>query len=214
MRGGEWHKYWYPGKAGLPSVTIDIKFKTMVAYIDKGQTIVERSKEEAEKIAWYAIFQAKDRFIEDQALFGITFEIENVGQQIGKGHGGLVIREDGPFGKEDPVTPGVWIDKSVNKELGPGYCEVEMFGDNPRLTRVEKGLFAIEKFPDMPEAMKKINETLNPLSDNVAQVKAMLQGGITISAQYEQMLNFMTKVLTEMAEMRKENAELKARLSQ
>jgi hypothetical protein len=64
----------------------------------------------------------------------------------------------------------------------------------------------------MPEAMREINEKLNPLSANVLQVQAILQGGISISTQYEQMLNFMTKVLTEMQEMRKENAELKERL--
>ena len=50
------------------------------------------------------------------------------------------------------------------------------------------------------------------MSDSVVRVEAMLQGGITISAQYEQMINFMTKALDEMAAIRLENAELKKRL--
>jgi hypothetical protein len=84
----------------------------------------------------------------------------------------------------------------------------------------------VELETDIPEAMTRLDNLIrlsehpedifrsvtDPLNANILQVQAMLQGGITISQQYEQMVNFMTKVLAEMGEMRKENAELKARL--
>jgi len=200
-RGGERYKYWYPGKAGLPSITIDVHPKTIVAYMDKGQSIVARTKEEAEQMAWYALYQAKDKFIEQQSLFGITFEIENVGIQIGKAHGGLVIREDGPWGKDDPVTPGIWKDNSVNKELGPGFCEIEMFNDNPHLTRVEKGLFAIEQLPEtirtaMPEAFADL-EKIGPLTSEVHTVLAHIQSGQSVDARVNQLILMFGDVLKQ-----------------
>lgn len=196
MRGGDRPKYWYPGKSGLPSVSIEVHPKTIVAYVDKGQKIVARSKEEAEKMGWYAIFEAKNKFIEQQALFGIHFEIENVGQQIGKTHAGLVIREDGPFAKETPVTPGIWIDRSVEKELGPGYAEVEMHGDNPLVTRVEKGLFAIEKCPDIPEALRELQK-IGSLTSEVHSVLAHIQSGQSVDNRLNQLIMMFGQVLEQ-----------------
>lgn len=197
MRGkSERFKFWYPGKAGLPQVTIDVHPKTIVAYVDKGQTIVARSMEEAEQLAWYALYQAKDRFIEQQQLFGVSFEIENVGQQIGSAHGGLLLHEDGPFGKEQPVTPDVWIDRSVKKEVGEGYCEVESFTNGPHLTRVEKALFAMEDLEDtmpdrirtaMPEALQAL-EKVGPLTAEVHTVLAHIQSGQTVDSRLNQMI--------------------------
>jgi hypothetical protein len=41
----------------------------------------------------------------------------------------------------------------------------------------------------------------------------MVQGGITMSQQYEQMVNFMTRVLDEMNEIRRENKELREEIN-
>jgi predicted transcriptional regulator len=215
MKGPDRIKYWYPGKAGLPSITIDVHPHTIVAYMDKGQTIAARSKEEAEKMAWYALFQAKDTFIDEQRMFGVHFEIENVGVQIGEAHCGFIFRTDGPYAQTETSLPDKWIDKSVQKELGEGYAELECF--TSKATPLEKGVMAMEHLPEtikaaMPEAMKEITDKLVPMNSSIVRVEAMLQGGITISQQYEQMVNFMTRALDEMAEIRKENAELKAKL--
>lgn len=206
MRGrSERLKYWYPGKAGLPRVTIDIHPGTLVAYVDKGQVIPARSMEEAEQLAWYALYQAKDKFIAQQQLFGITFEIENVGRQIGRGHGGLILTEDGPFSKERPVTPGIWIDGSPNKELGPGLCEVEMHLDDPRLTRVEKSLLKMEKLDEilpeqirtaMPEALVAL-EKVGPLTAEVHNVLAHIQSGQPIDNKVNQMILMFGDMLTQ-----------------
>jgi hypothetical protein len=107
--------------------------------------------------------------------------------------------------KEGVTLDRWWIDKSVESEVGPGKVELET--DLPEgMTRLDH----LIKISENPTEMFK--SVIDPLNANVLQVQAMLQGGITISQQYEQMVNFMTKVLAEMGEMRKENAELKARL--
>lgn len=209
-RGGERQKYWYPGKAGLPSVTIDVHPKTIVAYVDKGQTIPARSMEEAEQMGWYALYQAKDQFIEQQQLFGVSFEIENVGQQIGSAHGGLVIREESPFAKEQPVTPGIWIDKSA-KELQKGLAEVEGFTNGPHLTRVEKGLFAIEALeetmPDrikaalpevvLPEAIATFEKQFGPLTKEIHSVMAHIESGQSVDSRLNQLILMFGDMLTQ-----------------
>jgi hypothetical protein len=93
MRGGERYKFWFSGKAGLPSITLDIHPRTIVAYMDKGQKIVAHSKEEAQEMALLAIFQGLQKFIEEQSKFGITFDTDHVGEAIGKAHVGMAFRE-------------------------------------------------------------------------------------------------------------------------
>lgn len=222
IRGPLRHKFWYPGKAGYPAITLEIHPKTIVAYMDKGQQVAAESMEKAKELAWLAIYRARDQFIEEQALFGITIETETAGEEIGKPHAGLVMHEGGPFRKEDPKLPGLWVDNSVEKELGPGFFELEGHIDNKALTAAEQGLIAASDIRDnlpgmiraaMPDAIRQLNEKLDPLQENVLRVEAMLQGGITIQQQYNQMVNFMTKALDEMAAIRKENAELKTALN-
>ena len=207
MRGGARHKYWFVGKAGLPSVTLDVHPKTIVAYCDKKQFIVAETPAEAMDIGWRAIYQAIDKFVELQGRFGVKVEMAHTGETIGKPHGGFVGSES-PVMAEGVTTPHWWIDRSQESELGPGHPELET--DIPEsMTRLD-GLIKMSEA--LPTAMKEITDKLNPMSTSLLQVMAMMQGGITISQQYEQMVNFMTKALDEMAAIRKENAELKARI--
>jgi len=210
MRGWRGYKYWYPGKAGLPSVTIDVNPKTLVIYVDKGQKIIARDPEQAKEIAWYAIYAARDKFIGQQERFHVTFEIERAGEDIAKVHGGFAIGEK--TAKEGVTVPGWWIDQSDTGEMSYAEAETDIPEGMSRLDRTIKLSEKIETLEALPEAMKEINEKLNPMNTNILQVQAMMQGGITISQQYEQMVNFMTKALDEMAAIRRENAELKKRL--
>jgi hypothetical protein len=73
-------------------------------------------------------------------------------------------------------------------------------------------LIKVSEQVDLTQLPEMFQNIVNPIAANVTRVEAMLQGGIGISTQYEQMLNFMTKVLDEMSQIRKENAELKAKL--
>jgi DNA-binding transcriptional regulator GbsR (MarR family) len=210
MRGWQGHKYWYAGKAGLPSVTVDVNPKSLIIYIDKGQRIIAKDTEQSKEIAWYAIYQARDKFVEQQSKFGIQFEIERAGEDIAKIHGGFAIGEK--TAEEGVHTRGWWIDKSETKEMSYAEAETDIPEGMSRLDRTIKLSEKIETLEALPEAMKEINAKLNPMNTNILQVQALMQGGITISQQYEQMVNFMTKALDEMAAIRRENAELKKRL--
>ena len=209
MRGGARHKFWFSGKAGMPSVTLDIHPKTIVAYVDKKQTIVAKTPDEAQDIGWRSIYQALDKFIELQSRFNVIVETAHTGTVIGKPHGGFV-GSDSPAMEEGVQTKNWWIDRSQEAELGPGHPELET--DQPGgMTRLDN-LIKVSEQVDLVALPEMFKGMIDPLNQNVLSVMAQLQGGITISQQYEKMLNFMTHVMNEMAEMRKENAELKAKL--
>jgi len=225
MRGWKGHKFWYIGKAGLPSVTVDIKPRSLIIYVDKGQKIAAQTAEEAKQIGWYAIYAARDKFLEEQERFNVVIETDRAGQQIGKIHMGLEGSEDGPMApikqaqdfisKERVmgVKHPVWFDESP----GNGKLELEMFEDHPLLTPAEETINSIGKLPEMikaamPEAMKEINEKLNPMSDSMIQVKAMLQGSITTAQQNDNILKFLSKIMAEMQSIRVENQQLKTKL--
>jgi predicted transcriptional regulator len=209
MRGGARHKFWFSGKAGMPSVTLDIHPRTIVAYIDRKQTIIAKTPQEAEDIGWRAIYAALDKFIELQSRFGVQIDVAHTGTVIGKPHGGFV-GTDSPAMDEGVRTKEWWIDRSQEAELGPGHPELETT-NKEGMTRLDN-LIKVSEQVDLVALPEMFKGMIDPLNQNVLQVQAMMQGGITISQQYEKMLNFMTHVMNEMAEMRKENAELKAKL--
>ena len=207
MRGPLRHKFWYSGEAGIPSVTVDYHIKTLVVYIDKGQQILARSVEEAITLGWLAVQKARDAWIRDQHAFGIDYSVEEAGIPIGKVHAGFAMPDSDPLMKEVFDNGGklgyadYWGDRSDGNEAETAIPE--------HMTRLGRGIQMIETI--QPEAFKDLGK-IGAMSDSVVRVEAMLQGGITISAQYEQMINFMTKALDEMAAIRLENAELKKRL--
>jgi hypothetical protein len=177
--------------------------------MDKGQKIVAHSKEEAQEMALLAIFQGLQKFIEEQSKFGITFDTDHVGEAIGKAHVGMAFREGGPLDSEINI-PGMWVDKSCEKELGPGYKEVESYIDHPLATPLERAVMSVATIEDkLPEMFKGM---LGPLNANVLQVQAMMQGSITNQQMLENVTKLISSVLVEMQSIRDENAELKKRL--
>ena len=208
MRGGLRFKFWWHNDLNLPSCTIDCHPKTLVIYTDKGQRLNAKTKEQAEELGWIAIRKAMEWFVSQQASFGVSFTVEPVGEKVGKLHLGMAFHEAGPIDGTTSI-PGTWVDKSVEKELGPGWKEFECWENHPISSPLEAGVIAAAKIPD---ALAAFNEKLNPINESVLRVEALIQGGTTLQQQYNQMIHLITKTLDEMAEIRKENAELKRRL--
>ena len=195
--------YWFKGKSGLPSVTIYIYSKTWVAWVDRGQMIIAASAEDAERLGDQAIAEAVQLFIDRQRSFGVYLQIDT-GKMMGERHYGLLIRKDHPeFQRvlvEGVGVPGHRADLSPDDQL-PGTGEIE--NNYIALTRPIEVVLGMA-----PQLVKMAG-----MPDQLNQVAAMVQGGITMNQQYEQMINFMTKALTEMSEMRKELAELRKKAS-
>jgi len=216
MRGPLRHHFWYSGGTDSPSVTVDYHIKTLVIYIDAGQQILAKTVGEAIELGWLSVQKARNAWVQDQRVFGVDFAVEEVGTQIGKCHAGYLLKGNDPLVREvveehdgNVGYADYRIDKSPEKELGAGNSEAET-EQLENMTRLGRGIQIIETI--QPEAFKDLGK-IGAMSDSVVRVEAMLQGGITLSQQYEQMVHFMTSALDEMAAIRVENAELKKRLS-
>jgi len=209
MRGPLRHKYWYSGKAGMPSCTIDYHIKTLVCYVDKKQTIIAKTPKEAEDIGWRAIYQALDQFIELQSKFGIQIDVAHTGTVIGKPHGGFV-GTDSPVMDEGVRTKDWWIDRSQEAELGPGHPELETT-NKEGMTRLDN-LIKVSEQVDLIKLPEIFKDIVNPIAASVLQVQAMMQGSITNQQMLENVTKLISSVLIEMQSIRAENADLKARL--
>lgn len=204
------YAFFYPGKSGYPHVTIYIHIRTIVVWVDKGQIIPAASLQDAERLGDLAIQAAIDNFIDKQNQFRVHIETDS-GAIMGKRHYGGMIREDHP-NMQKALAEGLnckgWhADKSPDDKI-PGMGEVETY-DIERATGLEN---VINMAPELVKLPDLIRDTINPLNTEVSQVKAMIQGGITMQQQYEQMVNLLTKTLTEMSEMRKELMELRRKV--
>ena len=219
MRGAVWHKFWWHNDLNYPSVSVTVMPKTLMFYTDKGQRLNAKTKEKAEELGWIAIRKAMEWFVSQQASFGVSFTIEPAGQKVGKLHLGMAFHESGPIDGTTSI-PGTWVDKSVERELGPGWKEFECWENHPISSPLEAGVIAAAKIPD---ALAAFNEKLNPLGQSILNMEAMLQGGIPLDLQYKQMVNFMTNAMDRINKvegylqeriiaLEKENAELKRRL--
>ena len=203
MRGPMRHVFWFPSVDSLPSVTVEWHIKSLVAYVDKGQSIPAESLAKATEMGWYALLKAKDRFVEGQKKYGVNIQVEEVGKEISEPHAGLVMHEDGPIPKEQPVIKGLWVDSSVQKELGPGYFELEGKADHPVLTAAEQGLMAA------PELLKMFNEKFGALNQNVLQVQAMMQGGTPAESMLLQAVGLISRLTEKLNIMDDEIRKLK-----
>jgi hypothetical protein len=220
MRGWLGYKFWFSGKVGEPNVTVDVTPKTIVAYPDKHQQMVAGSIQEAEDRMNMAVHNAVQKFVEMQARFGVHMQIDNLGMGITDPHYGFALSKGTKYAEEGTALKGCDVDGSPADLGEPDKREFET-KDRKKATALDRMIQRSELIDDkiessirkaMPDAMKVFEEKLTPIGASVLKVEALLQGGITISTQYEQMLNFMTRVLGEMSEIRKENADLKASL--
>jgi DNA-binding MarR family transcriptional regulator len=204
MRGGERHKFWYPGKAGQPSVTIDWHIKSLIVYVDKKQNIVARTPAEAMEIGWRAIYAAVDSFVEQQSRFGIQIEVPHVGETVGKPHGGFV-GSDSPVMEEGVTKEHWWIDRSQEAELGPGHPELET--DKPEnMTRLDN-LIKVSEQVDLTHLPEMFQGMIDPLNNKMLQLVSQLQGGRPVETMFRNALDLMMRMMEKMDKM---DDELKA----
>jgi hypothetical protein len=194
------------GKAGMPSVTLDVHPKTIVCYVDKKQMIVARTPDEAKDVGWRAIYAALDKFIELQSRFGVQVDVEHTGTVIGKPHGGFV-GSDSPVMEEGVRTKNWWIDRSQEAELGPGHPELET--DEPGgMTRLD-ALIKVSEQVDLVRLPEMFKGMVDPLNQNVLAVMAQLQGGRPVEAMFQQAVGLLAQMMEKMNKMDDEIKELR-----
>jgi predicted transcriptional regulator len=217
MSGWTMHKFWYDGKAGEPRVTIDVTPKNLIAYTDARQKILAESVDEAKDKITMAIHNAVQKFVREQSKFGVHIQIDELGEQITPTHYAFPMSKDSPYANAGSTQPESWQDASPQNHGEPDRVEFETT-DKAKATALDLAIDRVlgvdEIIKDgirlaLPESMKQFEKSVAPTLESIIRVEAMLQGGITISQQYHQMVNFMTSVMEEMAALRKETAELK-----
>ena len=192
MRGWRSHKFWYPGRTPLPSITIDLNPKNLVVYMDKGQMITAKDMDQAEEIAWYAVHQAKDSFVYLQAKYGTRFEIETTGTRIDKVEYGFLYHKDSGVGEAvKPLPPNWWDDGSVEPEF-PNHREFET-NVKPEAQAVQS---AITQLKAMPEFLQNFEKKFGEVNENVLTVVSQLQGG----RPFESMMLNAVDVMSRMTE--------------
>ena len=190
MRGWTSHKFWFSGRTPLPNVTIDLNPKNLVIYMDKGQMITARDMDQAEEIAWYAVYQARDSFVRLQEKYGTKFEIETTGTRIDKVEYGFLYHKDSGVGEAvKPLPPNWWDDASVEPEF-PGHREFET-NVKPEAQAVQS---AITQLKAMPEFLQNFEKKFGEVNDNVLAVAATLQGGRPVESMMLDMLDHMSRM--------------------
>jgi hypothetical protein len=217
LSGWEEHKFWYDGKAGEPRVTIDVTPKSLIAYTDARQKILAETVEEAKDKITMSIHNAVQRFVREQSKFGVHIQIDEIGEQITPTHYAFPMSKDSPYANAGSSQPETWQDASPQKHGEPDRVEFETT-DQAKATALDLAIDRVLEVDEvvkdgirlaLPEAMKQFEKSVAPTLESIIRVESLLQGGITITQQYHQMVNFMTKTLEEVAALRRETAELK-----
>jgi hypothetical protein len=203
------------------TISIQYQGKSLIASRVEHTQVIAQSISEATQIIASEIGKGVEIFLREQAGMGCKIEVGQP-KQIDKTHYAFeseLAKEMVRNGQQSQLE-GVYVDNSPEGQGKEKVGDIEM-RDPVRANRVDRGLLNainIDKIvrkeigQALPEAMKAFNDALDPINQNVIRANAMLQGGITISQQYENMLNFMTKVLDEMQSLRQENAEFRKKL--
>lgn len=190
----------------MPSVTLDVNPRTIVAYVDKKQFIPAHTPDEAKEIGYRAIYAAVDSFVQQQAKFNVRIETAHTGEPIGKPHGGFVGTQSKVM-EEGVTLDHWWIDKSVESEVGPGKVELET--DVPEgMTKLDRLIKASEEvdIPKLPEMFKSM---IDPLNKNMLAVMAQLQGGRPAEAMLLQAVGLLSQMMERLNKMDDELRELK-----
>ena len=211
-KGDYRHKYWYPGKAGEVSITIDVHPHTLVAYIDAGQKIIAETAVQAEDRGIQMVRDCVKNFVETQQLFGTRIEIDEIGQQVGKTHFGLAFHKTAPFATGQTTLRDTWIDSSVKSEVEPDKLEWETV--NPVLaTEMEIGMSKIATIDRhiqagvtaaLPEAMQEFNKQFGDLTSEVHQVMAYVQSGQSFQNQLNQLTLLVAQLIKQNHELQDE----------
>jgi hypothetical protein len=198
MKGNsERYKFWFVGKAGMPSVTVDIHPGTIVAYCDSHQFITAKNPEEAMEIGWRAIYAAVDKFVELQGKFGIIIDVPHVGETIGVPHGGFATSEENL--KEGIKTPGWWGDQSTGKP----ELETAKKDGMGRLDR----LIQISEEVDLTALPEMFRGMIDPLHADITALSAHIQGGNTIQYQINQQNTLILKLIEHITQLEKRLGE-------
>jgi DNA-binding MarR family transcriptional regulator len=207
----------------LAEHTIGVEFhgKSIVAYRIEHTRVIAQTTEEATTIIASEIGKGVETFVREQLESGCKIQLGQP-KQIDKTHYAFeseIAKEMFKAGGQSQLE-GIYIDTSPEGQGRQNAGDIET--RNPVLANsVDKGLrnamnidtiVKREIGAAMPQAMIAFNKALDPIYENVNQVMAMVQGGITMQRQYQQMQNFMTKVLDEIQSVRMENAELKKQM--
>jgi hypothetical protein len=168
--------------------------------VDKKQTIVAKTPDEAQDIGWRSIYHALDQFIELQSRFGVQVETEHVGTVIGKVHGGFV-GSDSPAMSEGVKTKNWWIDRSQEAELGPGHPELET--DLPGgMTRLDN-LIKVSEQVDLVKLPEMFKGMIDPIHSEINALSAHIQGGNTIQYQINQQNTLILKLIEHITNLEK-----------
>jgi hypothetical protein len=84
-----------------------------------------------------------------------------------------------------------WVDKSVEKDLGSGFCEAET-AEPENMTRLGRGIQTLETI--QPEMFAELAK-LGPLSSEVHSVLAHVQSGMSVQNQVNQLTMMLAKFL-------------------
>lgn len=200
MRGGERFAYWFPGKAGEIACTATVHPRTIVIRMDAGQKILARDVQDAEQRGFQHLIHVRQQFIEKQRLFGVNLEIEPTGQRMGKVHGGFAGSRENPVMQEGVTTPGWWIDKSGKGELGEDKLELEAHTERGGPTRLDNLIKASEQFEHLPDMVRSC---IDPLSQNIQRVEALIQGGTTSEMKMNQLMGVIGSLLERLLVLEK-----------
>ena len=200
-RGGERHKFWYPGKHNKFSITIDVHPNTLVCYLDAGQQIVSESITDAEIAAHTQLHEAITLWVKSQAAFGSIVTIDNptrAGKQTTETHYGFPYTPTipqaevlGTLERWGVKTDQCYIDGSMQEKSG--LMEVETHNRNVA-TGMDSALSAMHNIDDRLQEMitAAIPQLLNPLQANLTAIEAHINGGSTFEYQIAQQNAFIT----------------------
>jgi len=203
MRGGDRYKHWYPGKAGEPSVTVDVHPHTIIVYPDARQKVLAGSIQEAEDKMNMACHNAVQKFLRIQAKFGIHIEVDEIGQQITPTHYAFPLSKSSPFANAGSLAPETWTDGSPEKHGEPDRLEYEMT-DRGKATALDQAIDKVMSVDAlvkdsvreaMPEAMKEFEKSFGPLTSEIQTVMAHLQSGQSVQNQINQLVFIVGKLL-------------------
>lgn len=222
-------------------VTIEYHGKSLLASLHHRKKIIAESSGEATTLAAAQIQKGVEIFVREQKGAGNAIRISDP-RQVTKTHysfeSKLAKQAANAVGRNQlQLGQFINVDMSPKNHGRPENGDIET--QDPTLAeKVDRGLrnalnldtiipslvrdavevalpFAIQQAMDtsIPAFNTEVTKVIDPTDAKVDRVAAMIQGNVTIQQQYNQMVNYMTKALDEMAAIRKENAELKKELS-
>lgn len=205
MRGWQGFKFWFPGKAGEPNITIDINPKSMIVYPDARQKVLAASVEEAENVMNIACHNVVQRFVQVQAKFGVHMEYDEIGQQITQTHYAFPMSKDSPYAASGTTQPATTVDGSPADHGDPDHVEWETT-DKVKATALDRAIDKVMGVDSlvkdsireaMPEAMREFEQQFGPLTSEIKSVMAYVQSGQTAQQQLQQLTFLVAKQLEE-----------------